>query len=261
MKYIGKRTCHCPIEEDDYLGSGSFLKEDIKKYGKENFEKTVMVRCKTEEECFKKEEEAISLFNAVESRNYYNVAPGGPSRPNGFVMTDEEVEKMDDLKYELEHESIHATRIEQKEDMAPLIVLAEIYDDNGNKEGCFTSMMIDENPTYKSNERSRTIGITIERNRYKKMGDNGIVEWLHNRNYMLLSDVDHYQYEKRAKDPRKFNDVVKEIRTKSKDYFDKLRYESITKTKKTNVTTTTKYQSHDTNMTTNEFWYKWRYNF
>ena len=26
MKYIGRRTCQCEIKDDDYLGSGTFLK-------------------------------------------------------------------------------------------------------------------------------------------------------------------------------------------------------------------------------------------
>ena len=30
-KYIGKRSCKCPIEEDKYIGSGKLLKKAIDK--------------------------------------------------------------------------------------------------------------------------------------------------------------------------------------------------------------------------------------
>ena len=36
-KYIGKRSCKCPIEEDKYMGSGIAITRSIKKYGKDNF--------------------------------------------------------------------------------------------------------------------------------------------------------------------------------------------------------------------------------
>lgn len=38
-KYIGKRSCHCPIEEDKYMGSGTLLLKAIDKYGIDNFSK------------------------------------------------------------------------------------------------------------------------------------------------------------------------------------------------------------------------------
>ena len=39
MKYIGKRTCYCPIQDDTYLGSGTFLKQAIDIYGEQYFKK------------------------------------------------------------------------------------------------------------------------------------------------------------------------------------------------------------------------------
>ena len=38
-KYIGKRSCECPIEEDKYMGSGKYIKIAIEKYGENNFKK------------------------------------------------------------------------------------------------------------------------------------------------------------------------------------------------------------------------------
>lgn len=54
-KYIGKRMCRCNIEDDKYLGSGKILKQAIKKYGKENFKKTILEICSTEEQLNRRE--------------------------------------------------------------------------------------------------------------------------------------------------------------------------------------------------------------
>ena len=39
MKYIGKRTCKCEIENDRYMGSSDILRRAIKKYGINNFKR------------------------------------------------------------------------------------------------------------------------------------------------------------------------------------------------------------------------------
>ena len=52
-KYIGKRSCKCPIEVDEYMGSGVLMKKALKKYGVDNFSKTILKICDNEEEAFK----------------------------------------------------------------------------------------------------------------------------------------------------------------------------------------------------------------
>ena len=74
MRYIGKH--HGEIN-DSYLGSGSKLKEDIKKFGKINFKKDILYISQSEEENCQKEIEFIKAFNAVESPLFYNIHIGG----------------------------------------------------------------------------------------------------------------------------------------------------------------------------------------
>lgn len=72
--YIG---CHRTTNiNDGYLGSGTLLQKAIKKYGKENFSRKILVFCDSLEEMFKME---ISLISDeyVLSENTYNVRFGG----------------------------------------------------------------------------------------------------------------------------------------------------------------------------------------
>lgn len=76
-KYIGKRSCKCPIEDDKYMGSGYLLEKAKKKYGIENFKKEILEICDTEELAFELEKRYIKIRNAVNDINYYNIASGG----------------------------------------------------------------------------------------------------------------------------------------------------------------------------------------
>ena len=76
-KYIGKRSCKCAIEEDKYMGSGILISKSIKKYGKENFRKDILETCNSEEMAFEREKYWIKHYNAVESREFYNIKDGG----------------------------------------------------------------------------------------------------------------------------------------------------------------------------------------
>lgn len=75
-KYIGKRKCTCPIEEDTYMGSGKLIKKAINKYGKDNFSKTILKICEDENSAFKWEEHFIKEVNAFKNPNYYNISAG-----------------------------------------------------------------------------------------------------------------------------------------------------------------------------------------
>lgn len=74
-KYIGKQLHE---NKKDYLGSGIALKAAIKKYGKENFIKEILVSgINDKNELSQLEKEYIKNYNAQESNEYYNIAPGG----------------------------------------------------------------------------------------------------------------------------------------------------------------------------------------
>ena len=73
-KYIGQ---HKGSPNDSYLGSGTTILKAIAKYGKENFKKEILCFCDSREEADQKEKEFISLYDAVNSRDFYNNAEGG----------------------------------------------------------------------------------------------------------------------------------------------------------------------------------------
>ena len=56
-----------------YLGSGLYLQRAIKKYGKENFYKIIIDEAHNEEELREIEEYYIDMFDAVNSKDFYNL--------------------------------------------------------------------------------------------------------------------------------------------------------------------------------------------
>lgn len=62
---------------DSYLGSGIHLNRAIEKYGKENFKKEILCEYETEEELIEKEIYYIDLYDAVKSKEFYNLKKGG----------------------------------------------------------------------------------------------------------------------------------------------------------------------------------------
>jgi len=72
-KYIGIDSRNNP----HYLGGGTILKKAIEKYGRENFHKIILEECNSKEELFNKEREWITLLNATNDKNFYNILSGG----------------------------------------------------------------------------------------------------------------------------------------------------------------------------------------
>jgi hypothetical protein len=79
--YIGKHSTD--NINDGYMGSGVNLTKSIKKYGKENFIKTILHLCSNEQEAFDKEKELVNE-SFVQRKDSYNIAiGGGGSKSNG----------------------------------------------------------------------------------------------------------------------------------------------------------------------------------
>jgi group I intron endonuclease len=68
-RYIGKDSKNNP----KYIGSGTLLLEDIKKYGRENFKKEILEYCNNNEELHLRESYWIQKYKAVESNDFYNL--------------------------------------------------------------------------------------------------------------------------------------------------------------------------------------------
>ena len=74
MKYIGKciydrKACSWKT----YLGSGLYIQRAIEKYGKENFYKIIIDEADNEDELKDIEEYYIDMFDAVKSKDFYNL--------------------------------------------------------------------------------------------------------------------------------------------------------------------------------------------
>ena len=72
--YIGKHACRC--KKCSYMGSGKYLKDVIKKYGKDNFKKEVLFILNSEEEMNEKEKDLVTE-DFVKRDDTYNLGIGG----------------------------------------------------------------------------------------------------------------------------------------------------------------------------------------
>ena len=81
MSYIGQHSTN--KEYDSYFGSGSLLKKEIKKYGKNNFIMGIIEYCNNQKELNEKEIFWISKFNTLQP-NGYNITKGGNYPPQLF---------------------------------------------------------------------------------------------------------------------------------------------------------------------------------
>ena len=80
-KYIGQKKIDENYKWKNYLGSGSSLKKDIAKYGRENFRRTVLAYGENAEELNELEIKFIKEHDAVNDREFYNLVEGGGAWP------------------------------------------------------------------------------------------------------------------------------------------------------------------------------------
>jgi len=85
-KYIGQHTKF----NDDYLGSGKIIQLAIKKYGAENFERITLDIAYTQQELNAKEKHYIQYYDAIKSKEFYNIHVGGQGGDTFSGKTEEE---------------------------------------------------------------------------------------------------------------------------------------------------------------------------
>lgn len=76
-KYIGQKKIDNSNKWKSYLGSGTQLLEAIKIYGKSNFEREILEYADNRDELNNLEYSYIEKYNAVKSKDYYNLIDGG----------------------------------------------------------------------------------------------------------------------------------------------------------------------------------------
>ena len=83
-RYIGQRSYFKPGYEE-YLGSGKALLRAIRKHGRSNFSREIVGQAFSKKELDNLERQIISEYDAVESRDFYNLVPGGHGCSMGFL--------------------------------------------------------------------------------------------------------------------------------------------------------------------------------
>jgi len=84
-KYIGIHTTDSL--DDGYIGSGTVIKSAIKKYGKNNFTRTILNFYHSRKELLKAESEMVTK-DIVNSDNYYNMILGGKTFIDSLIDMD-----------------------------------------------------------------------------------------------------------------------------------------------------------------------------
>ena len=90
MKYIGQ---HYGKLDDSYIGSGNDFKKAVSEFGRENFKKEILEVCDSYTTLNEAEKKWIKKFDAVTSKEFYNIASGG-GNSNPIAGMDKEKRKI-----------------------------------------------------------------------------------------------------------------------------------------------------------------------
>jgi len=92
MYYFGVHSTN--NSDDNYMGSGTYLKRSMSKYGKDKFEKTILFCFESRKEALNKESELVNE-QVLKDPYCYNLIPGGSGKKIVFCYS-----KFDpDIKY------------------------------------------------------------------------------------------------------------------------------------------------------------------
>lgn len=86
-KYIGQHKSS--MFDNNYYGSGIYLKKALDKYGKDNFKIEILEECDSNDILNIREIYWIDYFNAVEDKNYYNISKGGNVTNSGKILSED----------------------------------------------------------------------------------------------------------------------------------------------------------------------------
>ena len=93
-RYLGRRKF--TEKWDNYLGSGTAFKRALKKYKRHNFRRNIIAICYSDEELNRAEYELSVFFDAVRSKDWYNIVYGG-STTTGLHHSNETKQKLRDI--------------------------------------------------------------------------------------------------------------------------------------------------------------------
>lgn len=100
--YIGKRTYDKDGKWETYLGSGTLLKRALKKYGKDNFSRTILQECEDLSELNSSEKYWIDYYDATKNDMFYNISGGGDGGNTIAGYTEEQL-----IDYKARKSEIH----------------------------------------------------------------------------------------------------------------------------------------------------------
>jgi group I intron endonuclease len=99
--YYGIRSTNKDITSDKYMGSGLAIKDAIKKHGRDNFKKEILINFSTRKEASDYEREIVT-FELIQLEECYNCRTGGD---NGYIFVKEVIDKMRKPRANLSPES------------------------------------------------------------------------------------------------------------------------------------------------------------
>ena len=79
-KYIGR---HCGNKSNSYIGSGKYFRRAWRKYGKKNFNRTILKHCKSIDECIEWEQYYLDLYDVSNNKEFYNISPSAHGGHHG----------------------------------------------------------------------------------------------------------------------------------------------------------------------------------
>ncbi len=175
-----------------------------------------MFICATEEEAWEKEKEVIAYLDAANNKEYYNIAPGGPSKPDGlFLISDSERDKMDYLNAQLKNEEYCGVRLEERDYGKPRIIFIKTMMYHNQKHGKFTTVD-DDTGKRMGNGKNNAISNMNKRVTMKPLNDqDNIPRWICNTGFTLVPKTVYDDYIEKLDYSDYYDVIVDMIKTGS----------------------------------------------